>query len=122
MPFVEGESLRARLDRVKRLSVADALRVAAEIADALDCAHRHNVLHRDVKPENILLAEGHAVVVDFGVARAIISANSEGSDDRITATGRQLHSCQGLRLRRRSTTTPSGIVVALCCISRCPAA
>ena len=87
MPFVEGESLRARLDRVKRLSVADALRVAAEIADALDCAHRHDVLHRDVKPENILLEEGHAVVVDFGVARAISTANTDGSQDRITATG-----------------------------------
>lgn len=87
MPFVEGESLRARLDRVKRLPVADALRVAAEIADALDCAHRHDVLHRDVKPENILLEEGHAVVVDFGVARAISSANADGSQDRITATG-----------------------------------
>ena len=87
MPFVEGESLRARLDRVKRLPVPDALRVAAEVADALDCAHRHNVLHRDVKPENILLEEGHAIVVDFGIARAISSANADGSQDRITATG-----------------------------------
>lgn len=87
MPFVAGESLRAYLDRLRTLPIDEALRIAAEVADALDCAHRHNVLHRDVKPENILLAEGHAVVVDFGVARAIIRANAESPEDRITARG-----------------------------------
>lgn len=87
MPFVAGESLRALLDRVRRLSIDEALRIAAEVADALDCAHRHNVLHRDVKPENILLEEGHAVVVDFGVARAISRANAESPEERITAGG-----------------------------------
>ena len=87
MPLVEGESLRTRLDRTRPLPVGEALRIATEIADALDCAHRHNVLHRDIKPENILLQEGHAVVVDFGIARAITHANAEALDDRITATG-----------------------------------
>ena len=87
MPYVAGESLRAYLDRLRTLPIDEALRIAAEVADALDCAHRHNVLHRDVKPENILLEEGHAVVVDFGIARAIIRASAESPDDRITARG-----------------------------------
>ena len=71
MPYVSGESLRARLRREGRLAVPDALRVVREVADALDYAHRHGVVHRDVKPGNILLDEdGHALVADFGIARA----------------------------------------------------
>jgi len=61
MPFVEGESLRDRLNREKQLPVEDALRIAREAADALDYAHRHGVIHRDIKPENILLTESHAL-------------------------------------------------------------
>jgi formylglycine-generating enzyme required for sulfatase activity len=83
MPYVEGESLRARLNREKRLSLDEALAVTREVADALDSAHRHGVVHRDIKPENILLAEGHAVIADFGIARAI----AESAGDRVTATG-----------------------------------
>jgi serine/threonine-protein kinase len=71
MPFVAGESLRARLDRDGRLPVDEAARIAIVVAAALDHAHRHDILHRDVKPENILLHEGEAVVTDFGIARAI---------------------------------------------------
>ena len=71
MPFVEGESLRHRLDRERQLPVEDAIRLTREVADALDFAHRHGVIHRDVKPENILLAENHALVADFGIARAL---------------------------------------------------
>ena len=71
MPYVEGESLRSRLDREHQLPVEDALRLASEVADALDTAHRHGVVHRDIKPENVLLSEGHAMVADFGIARAI---------------------------------------------------
>src|SRR2546427_9924997 len=74
MPYIDGESLRERLSREKQLALEDAVRLTSEIASALDHAHRHNVLHRDVKPENILLQEGHAVVADFGIARAIIAA------------------------------------------------
>ncbi len=71
MPYVDGESLRDRLDREKQLPVDDALRITREVADALDYAHQHGIIHRDIKPENILFSRGHALVADFGVARAI---------------------------------------------------
>lgn len=74
MPYVEGESLRDRLNRDKRLGVDDAVRFAREVADALDHAHKNGVVHRDIKPENILLSGGHAVVADFGIARALDEA------------------------------------------------
>ncbi len=71
MPFVEGESLRDRLRRERQLPVADALRIAREIAGALDYAHEQGVIHRDIKPENILLTKrGDALLADFGIARA----------------------------------------------------
>jgi serine/threonine-protein kinase len=74
MPYVEQESLRERLKREHRLGLDDALRITREVADALAYAHESNVVHRDIKPENILFAAGHAVVSDFGVARAIDEA------------------------------------------------
>jgi serine/threonine-protein kinase len=82
MPYVEGETLRGRLDREQRLPVGDAVRLAGEIAAALDYAHRQGVVHRDIKPENILLHDGAALVADFGIALAADSA-----EDRLTATG-----------------------------------
>src|SRR6186713_3149272 len=74
MPFVAGESLRARLNREKQLPVDDAIRLSKEVASALDYAHRHGVVHRDIKPENILLHDGQALVADFGIALAVSSA------------------------------------------------
>ncbi|HXQ27837.1 MAG TPA: protein kinase [Gemmatimonadales bacterium] len=74
MPFVEGETLRARLAREKRLDTGEALGILDDVLDALAYAHRHGVLHRDIKPENILLVDGHALVTDFGVAKALTEA------------------------------------------------
>src|SRR6185312_690655 len=83
MPYVEGESLRARLTREKQLPIAEAVRLGGEVASALDYAHRHGVIHRDIKPENILLHEGTALVADFGIALAVSSAGR----NRLTETG-----------------------------------
>ncbi|MBA3639612.1 MAG: serine/threonine protein kinase, partial [Acidobacteria bacterium] len=84
MPFVEGESLRARLDRQGALPVQEALTIAREVADALGFAHGRGIVHRDIKPENILLDSGHALVADFGIARAFDEASVA---DRVTVTG-----------------------------------
>ena len=86
MPFVAGESLRARLNREKQLPVDDAIRLSKEVASALDYAHRHGVVHRDIKPENILLQEGSALVADFGIALAVQQAGGS----RMTQTGMSL--------------------------------
>jgi eukaryotic-like serine/threonine-protein kinase len=83
MPYVEGESLRSRLDREGQLGIEEAVALTVEVAEALDYAHRANVVHRDIKPENILLEDSHAVVADFGIARAVASAG----DEKLTQTG-----------------------------------
>ncbi len=76
MPYIEGETLRHRLTRERQLPVGDALRIAREVADALSYAHSCNVVHRDIKPANILLDAGHALVADFGIARAMGAGES----------------------------------------------
>src|SRR4051812_22133768 len=86
MPYVTGESLRARLQRERQLPVEDALRIAREVASALDYAHRQGVVHRDIKPENVLLHDGVALVADFGIALAATKAGAT----RMTATGLSL--------------------------------
>ncbi len=86
MPYVEGESLRDRLTREKQLSIADAVKIASEVASALDYAHRQGVIHRDIKPENILLHDGRVLVADFGIALAVSSAGAT----RLTETGMSL--------------------------------
>ncbi|MGE0554937.1 MAG: protein kinase [Gemmatimonadales bacterium] len=83
MPFVDGESLRARLDRERQLPLEDAVRIAREVAEALGYAHGRGIIHRDIKPENILLHGGHAIVADFGIAKAVTEAGGE----TLTRTG-----------------------------------
>jgi len=87
MPYVEGESLRDRLERERQLPVDEAVEIAAEVASALDYAHRHGVIHRDIKPENILLHDGRALVADFGIALA--ASRTDGAT-RLTETGLSL--------------------------------
>ena len=87
MPFVEGETLRDRLRREGTIPLADALRIAREVADALDYAHARGIIHRDIKPENILLAAGHARVADFGIARAVSAVGESSTETQVTQVG-----------------------------------
>src|SRR6266550_6074363 len=83
MPYVSGETLRARMSRERQVPIDAAVRISCEVADALSCAHSQSIIHRDIKPENILLSGGHAVVADFGIARAIDLAGVQ----HLTGTG-----------------------------------
>ncbi len=83
MPYVDGESLRARLDRERSLSLEDSIRITGEIGDALEYAHKHGIVHRDIKPENILMDGDRAVLADFGIAHAMAAVDEQ----RLTQTG-----------------------------------
>jgi serine/threonine-protein kinase len=86
MPFIEGETLREKLIRERQLPLAEAIRITADLGDALAYAHREGVIHRDIKPENVLLSGGRALVVDFGIALGVMEAGG----DRLTETGMSL--------------------------------
>ncbi len=86
MPFIDGETLRDKLNRETQLSIDEAVKITTEVADALDYAHRHNIIHRDIKPENILLHDGRPMVADFGIALAVSAA----AGGRMTETGMSL--------------------------------
>jgi len=86
MPYIEGETLRSKLDRETQLGIDEAVKITTEVADALDYAHRHGVIHRDIKPENILLHDGRPMVADFGIALAVSAA----AGGRMTETGLSL--------------------------------
>jgi serine/threonine-protein kinase len=86
MPYVQGESLRQRLQREGQLPLDEALRLTREVAEALDYAHSQGIIHRDIKPENLLLSRGHALVADFGIALAVTQAGG----GRLTETGLSL--------------------------------
>jgi serine/threonine-protein kinase len=83
MPFVEGESLRDKLTREKQLDIGEAIRLTAEVADALHYAHGQGIVHRDIKPENVMISGGHSLVADFGIAKALSAAGAE----QLTQTG-----------------------------------
>jgi len=97
MPLVTGETLRARLERERQLPIAEAVRIVREVASALDYAHRQNVIHRDFKPENILLHDGSALVADFGIALAVQSAG--GAVPPILRANRQSSPGRAMSLR-----------------------
>ncbi len=84
MPYIEGESLRAKLARERELPIADAVRILRDVVDALTDAHEHGVVHRDIKPDNVLLTKHHAVVTDFGVAKAVSEATGR---EKLTTAG-----------------------------------
>jgi len=86
MPYIQGETIREKLNRETQFGVDEAVRIAREVADALDYAHRHGVIHRDIKPENILLHDGRPMVMDFGIALALSAA----AGGRMTETGMSL--------------------------------
>jgi len=86
MPFIDGETLRDKLDRETQLGIDEAVRITSDVADALDYAHRNNVIHRDIKPENILMHDGRPMVADFGIALAVSAA----AGGRMTETGLSL--------------------------------
>ena len=81
MPNVSGQSLRDRLERERMLPVAEAVRIASEVAGALEHAHRQGIVHRDIKPDNIMFQDGHALVADFGIGKAVSDVRSETLTD-----------------------------------------
>jgi eukaryotic-like serine/threonine-protein kinase len=119
MPFIDGETLRSKLDRETQLGVDESVRIACDIADALDYAHQRGVIHRDIKPENILLQNGRPMVADFGIALAVSAA----AGGRMTETGLSLGtphymSPEQRRRRRRSRRAPTSSRWRVC-YTRC---
>ncbi len=115
MPFIDGESLRDRLNTEHQLPVNECVKLATEVAGALDYAHRHGVVHRDIKPENILLHDGRALVADFGIALAVSTAGS-----RMTETGMSLgtpHYMSPEQAMGEREITPRSDVYALGCVT-----
>ena len=116
MPYVEGESLRERLERERQLGIEDAVRIAGEVTAALDYAHRKGIIHRDIKPENILLHDGQALVADFGIALAVSRSDS---GTRLTETGMSLgtpHYMSPEQAMGEREITPAADVYALGCV------
>jgi serine/threonine-protein kinase len=115
MPYLEGETIRERLNRETQLGVADAVRITTEVADALEYAHRHGVIHRDIKPENILLHEGRPMVMDFGIALAVSAA----AGGRMTETGLSLgtpHYMSPEQATAAKTITARSDIYSLACV------
>ena len=116
MPYVEGESLRERLERERQLGIEDAVRIAGEVSAALDYAHRRGIIHRDIKPENVLLHDGQALVADFGIALAVSRSDS---GTRLTETGMSLgtpHYMSPEQAMGEREIAPAADVYALGCV------
>ena len=107
MPLVEGETLRARMDREQQLPLDDALTIAREVVDALSYAHGRGVIHRDIKPENILLEGGHAIVAGFGIALAAPGIERQA----LTRTGMAIGTPPYMSHSRDGDRTPSRSIV-----------
>jgi eukaryotic-like serine/threonine-protein kinase len=114
MPYVNGENLRARIERDGQLPVCSALSIARDVAEAIDYAHRHNVLHRDVKPENILLEGDRALVCDFGLARAIDQSTTDSSSSGLVVGTPSYMSPE--QAMARKDIGPASDVYALGCV------
>jgi Tol biopolymer transport system component len=115
MPYIQGETIRERVNRETQFGVDEAVRIAREVADALDYAHRHGVIHRDIKPENILLHDGRAMVMDFGIALAVSAA----AGGRMTETGLSLgtpHYMSPEQATAEKEITPRSDVYSLACV------
>ena len=120
MPYIEGETIREKLNRETQFGVDEAVRIAREVADALDYAHRHGVIHRDIKPENILLHDGRAMVMDFGIALAVSAA----AGGRMTETGLSLGtphymSPEQATAEREITARTDHLLARRACCTRC---
>ena len=115
MPYLEGESLRDRLDRERQIPVDEAVRIAGHMAQALDYAHRKGVVHRDIKPANVMLQDGNPILADFGIALAVGSAG----DKRLTETGLSVgtpHYMSPEQATGESYVGPSTDIWALGCV------
>ncbi len=122
MPFIDGETLRDRLNRETQLGIEEAVKITTDVADALDYAHRNNVIHRDIKPENILLHDGRPMVADFGIALAVSAA----AGGRMTETGLSLGtphymSPEQATAEKDLTTARTSIRWVACCTRCSPA-
>ncbi len=116
MPYVEGESLRQRLNREKQLPLEDVWEITRELSDALGYAHSHGVVHRDIKPENVLLQEGHAVISDFGIARAVSAAGGDTATETGVAVGTPLYMSPEQGAGEADLDTRSDVYSLGCCV------
>ena len=116
MPYVEGETLRQRLNREKQLPLDDVWEITRELSDALGYAHSQGIVHRDIKPENVLIEEGHAVISDFGIARAVSAAAGDAATETGVAVGTPLYMSPEQGTGETDLDTRSDVYSLGCCV------